>query len=418
MTLFSYAEGILPLSVGMDQTGYIARHGGSVGILDHPKIKAVRLQQVPDRPIVLVFCDLLGFSPEQSRLYEAHIARRVGTLAQRVFLTCTHTHAAPAAMSLLLLGECRDSWFSEFERTLDAVLEELVCQTAMPVEISFGKTAVTGVARNRVTHYESDVDTDATLLLFETKQQRVALVNYACHPVTLNADNRLYSADYPGRVCQTLKAQGALSAVIFTTAPCGDLNPILQDEPGRHDRLEEYGDRIAMALVPLLSPDRRETLVGVDCEKRTVELALFCEHDRAEHRALAARAREKHAQTTDDVERKYQEANFLYALTHERLAELGMSERSFTATVSRISFGPFTLVGVPFELFSDVGIRLKERLAPACVMELCGGNFGYFPSEARWEMASYERADAYLYYNRGGPLTRDAQHRLEEVLCK
>ena len=75
-----------------------------------------------------------------------------------------------------------------------------------------------------------------------------------------------------------------------------------------------------------------------------------------------------------------------------------------------------TVIGVPFALFSDVGMNLKDAFAPAAVWELCGGNYGYFPSDELWDKAAYERGDAYMYYNRGGPLAKGSEARLPAAI--
>ena len=417
MTYLSFARAELPLIDGMDQTGYIARFGGATGVLDRPELKVLLLKEGFEKPAVLVFCDLLGFSPERTKLYERRAAQLCGTVPERVAITCTHSHAAPSSMSLIRLGECRDSWFSRFEQVFDRALTEAHRATPEDVRVFFGKTLVEGVARNRVQE-NALVDTDETLLLFKTRTRSIALVNYACHPVTLSAENRLYSADYPGAVRRILERSGLVDEAIFATAPCGDLNPVEQDEPGECRRLEEYALRIAQGAKELLASDSLMELSGFSMEKKAVRFPLAADHGRADISGAKIRAKRLYDSSDDKNRRKYAEANYLYALSHEKLLSLGLTETHFDAVLTKIRFGNFTIIGVPFELFSGIGVELKERLAPACVMELCGGNFGYFPSEQLYDAANYERGDAYMYYNRGGPLEKTAERTLMSALLE
>ncbi len=416
MTLFSYAQEKIPLPEGMDQTGYIARHGGSVGVLDQPMIKVILLKESLDAPSILVFCDLLGLSPARTRLYEELLSRLCGTNKDKVVITCTHTHCAPAAMSLLLLGECRDSWFYDFELALVGCVKRALDKPFEEVAISFAKTPVNSVTRNRVVGGELEVDTEESVLRFETASMRLLLVNYACHPVTKNADCRLYSRDFPSVIERELLEGDLADAFIFATGPCGDLNPIFQDLPGEHVRMEEYGKKLADGVRRLLASDDWRQVRGFDVQKCTVHLPLITDHERSDATTFAAESAKKHAAANELQEQKYQEANYLYALSRRLLSRYRLEEEAFTATLAKITFGPLTILGVPFELFSDVGLNLKREFAPACVWELCGGNYGYFPSDARWDAATYERGDAYMYYNRGGPLQKGSEARLTAAL--
>lgn len=417
-TLLSFAHRALPLPMDYDQTGYIARFGSAVGILDKPEVRVLFLKNPTDEPLLLIFCDLLGLSPAHTRSLEARLAKRLGTTTEHVVITCTHTHSAPAAMSLLLLGECRESFVRDLEKTLFSAVEDALSGGAAPAKISFAKTEVFGVARNRVSLNETDVDPELTLTVFETKAQKIALVNYACHPVTKNADNRLYSRDYPGVVIDTLKEEGLFDEVIFATAPCGDLNPVLQDEPNCHDRMHEYGKKIADGVKAILQSGALMETEGYGVRKLSVRLPLVGDHPRTPLSLALKTAAEKRLDTSDKQNEKYEEANYLWALSHTRLSELGLAEDAFDVTVTVINLGRLTVIGVPFELFSDVSLRLKDLFAPACVWELCGGDYGYFPSDELWDAASYERGDAYMYYNRGGPLQKGSEKRLTDALLE
>ncbi len=416
MTLSAFTRRAIPLPEGYDQTGYIARFGGSIGTLDTPEVRVLLLRETMDAPTILVFCDLLGLAPAHTARLEHTLARVAGTFPERVVITCTHTHSAPAAMSLLLLGECRESFVQALEETICDAVREVSESSATPTRIFSAKTDVFGVARNRVRGNETDVDPELTLTVFENARDKIALVNYACHPVTKNADNRLYSRDYPGVVCDTLRKERLFDEVIFATAPCGDLNPVLQDEPGSHERMHEYAEKIVQGVREILDSGSLMETEGFTLKKIRVHLPLSEAHPRANLALAKNRAAVGRLNAVEAQKQKYEEANYLWALSHERLSALGLCERAFDATVTLLRFGTLTVIGVPFELFSDVALRLKDAFFPACVWELCGGDYGYFPSDELWDQAAYERGDAYMYYNRGGPLAKGSEARLTEAI--
>ena len=70
--------------------------------------------------------------------------------------------------------------------------------TAAPAHIGVGSARVTGIARNR-RRPAGPVDEAVTVVKVEMMpgRRQVAVVNFACHPVVLPAQNRLVSVITP-----------------------------------------------------------------------------------------------------------------------------------------------------------------------------------------------------------------------------
>jgi neutral ceramidase len=62
------------------------------------------------------------------------------------------------------------------------------------------------------------------------------------------------------------------------------------------------------------------------------------------------------------------------------------------AEVQAITLNEYALVGIPAELFVELGLQIKERAYPmrASVVGLANGMVGYVPPETAFERGGYE----------------------------
>ena len=70
------------------------------------------------------------------------------------------------------------------------------------------------------------IDPDVPVVRFDALDGRVhaILLSYACHPVTMGADNYLATADYPGYTVRALEAVYPGAHLQFATGCCGQIN--------------------------------------------------------------------------------------------------------------------------------------------------------------------------------------------------
>src|SRR5699024_10890367 len=103
-------------------------------------------------------------------------------------------------------------------------------------------------------------------------------VNFACHPVVLNAANLLISADYPGYVRRALEDRHPGSMCLFTTGAAGEVNSghhaadsltPSRDPRRTFERAEQIGRTLADAVT---RPGRSVAVRGVAFESEHVTL--------------------------------------------------------------------------------------------------------------------------------------------------
>ena len=97
--------------------------------------------------------------------------------------------------------------------------------SARPARLTAGWGTDPGVARNR-RHTGGMIDPSLPVLrIHDAAGRPIAVITaYACHPVVLGADNRLWTADYPHYVRERLEAAHPGAMALFLTGCAGDAN--------------------------------------------------------------------------------------------------------------------------------------------------------------------------------------------------
>jgi hypothetical protein len=82
-------------------------------------------------------------------------------------------------------------------------------------------------------------------------KQRGTLVNYACHPTTLAAENKAISPDYVGAMRETIERATSAPA-LFLLGMCGDLAPRYQ-YVGDTAVADQHGRQLGYAALATLN---------------------------------------------------------------------------------------------------------------------------------------------------------------------
>ena len=198
---------------------------------------------------------------------------------------------------------------------------------------------------------------------------------YACHPVVLSADNRLWTADYPHFVRTAIEAANPGAVAIFVTGCAGDANTghsayasqtlAASGEPhlrhGRTARPPHRRGRAGRAGTPL----RRPSVAATDC---TVDLKF----ERRETAAPAENWRTPVAQPGRRRTGAPRAARSLGPLGRE------MGRRAVPPITGRggspcFDWGGVPIVALPGEIFAETGLSIRAALGeyPGVRLLLC-----------------------------------------------
>jgi hypothetical protein len=396
---------------GSDLAGYIARQNPSTGVRDPLFVRALVLDD-DRRQLALVSCDLLGFDQEFVDDVRARIQLATGIPGPQVMLAATHTHAGPAVFFLQDCGEPDPRWLEQCQARIAATVVQ--AQTALaPATLAVGQAETTaGVHNRRQPGAVIDPAVGVLQVTDESGAPLAVVVNYACHPTSLYAENRLISADYPGLVTATIEA--ATSAVcLFLTGAIGDVGPVERGETS----LKRVGGAVAAAaqqtlsaLTPIVAPtlDTEGEILALPLNSPPTWDQLAGLREAYQRQALAADA------AGDSLQ-----ARIARAMTgwSERVFDLYRERRlpaTVAAEVQTLHLGELVIVGVPGELFVELGLQIKAGAAGRSIF-VCGfanDSIGYIPTRAAYPRGGYEIDEAYKYYGYPAALAPEAGEQL------
>jgi len=359
----------------------------------------------------IVACDLIALGSEHVREARSLIEREAGIPAGNVMICCTHTHTGPATVSVFLVDRDED-----YLATLPAKIASAVAEAkarSSPCDLRIARTEVRGIAFNRryrmkdgtirtnpgrgnpdILGPAGPVDPDLGVLVAEGDGViRALLVNYANHLDTVGVmleslealGGNLISADYPAFMESFIRSElGDEVEVIFANGACGDINHIDVNVPtplkAGFEEAEKIGRALADGVIKAIKAKRPLGGAGISVLRKEIVVPL-----RTVSQDMLKWAESVLEAEGEDPGRDGIYARELKILSEENLSEVG-------AEIQVIRIGDFALVGVPGELFVELGLAIKGRspLKHTFVAELANGYIGYIPTEEAFSQQGYE----------------------------
>ncbi|TVQ21994.1 MAG: hypothetical protein EA382_12725 [Spirochaetaceae bacterium] len=280
--LFGYSRADISPDRGVPLEGYeerLAVGKGNAGILDPLYVRALALR-LGDSELLLITLDLCVLSPDQANALRAAVAARSGVVAERIMISCSHTHSGPVTFDVWSTGigtrptESRPGVAAADAPVDDPVgryvasLTEAVVSTACsarfrvrPCALSHA-TATVGLGYNRRLE-KSDgsvemlfslwanpdalptgpIDAQIPILCIDatdtagraafcdpTGPHGIILVSCPVHPVCLGKRSRVVSGDYPGALIDAIETELPSHAAMFMLGACGDVQPMISTQ--------------------------------------------------------------------------------------------------------------------------------------------------------------------------------------------
>lgn len=381
---------------GVWMSGFGARLGPSIGQHDPILARAVVLSSGTCQTAIATV-DCVGLSLATVARVRADLAVE-GFSPSCVLLSATHTHSGPATMPFRgVMGRIDPGWLARAESRIVSLVAGLR-DRLRPVSMRLGSTALSGIGFNR---QDQRWSTDEELLAIQFRgicgEPVATLLNYATHPVILGPENRMLSAEFPGVACQTVESRVG-GVALYLQGACGDVNPIVTLERGSQetgfDDVQRCGQRVGEASVCAAAASKPVQGVPIGGRLVAVELALQSidrlgplEELRSSLEARLSEARNEN----DAVGESFASAMLEW---HEDLsAKVERGERLdvIEAELQAIRIGDLVLLALPFEPYTEVGLRIKQALMPVPTV-VCGysnGLYGYCATDAARDQGGY-----------------------------
>jgi hypothetical protein len=187
--------------------------------------------------LAIIACDLLFLRAEETRAVREAIARLTDVPPDHVVIACSHTHYGPLTeLDREEQGPLVESYLANLVHLLAGAVA-MARDRAVPCRLGFAQ----GEVRIGINRRERTADGQiilgqnplgpvdpriAVLRIDDDGQPLAAVLNYACHPVSLGSKCTDISADFPGTARRLVEEQtGAMC--LFLQGATGNINPLL-----------------------------------------------------------------------------------------------------------------------------------------------------------------------------------------------
>jgi len=390
--------------------------------------------------VAIVGVDTLGIQSPDVDVLRRRIAKSIDAHIDGVLLNWNHTHSAPPGTRPLALlgiggdvGDTVPGPLDEYIRHMHECVVEVARVAASRLEraaVTWGVGAANlAVNRREITpsgrviigwRPDGLVDNSVTVLQARRADASViaTAVNYGCHPVALGADALEYSSDFPGHMREYIR-DWAGGDVIFLQGAAGNVIPRVGF--GTDKEAASCGRRLALealhAVADRTAGQPRWTR-GKD-GSATPYSVYRVEYDLAAQtqlRASAAEVRfpllplpslEAAAENLSEMESAYQSAvealadrgelnirrfHLIWARRTEAAIRDGTAPNDVGGRIHAIRIGGGAIVTGPGEIFTEIGLAIKERspALPTMYLGYTNGAVSYFPTAAAYPEGGYE----------------------------
>ncbi|AZS48263.1 neutral/alkaline non-lysosomal ceramidase N-terminal domain-containing protein [Microbacterium oxydans] len=395
--------------VGVPLGGNVREDNAARGV--HDELWAsVAIMQDAMRPVALVGMDLLGVTaPFTAEIAEA-IAAQTPIRAEDVIVFATHTHSGPDSTHGSGRGDADYSSVVDWEqKVVPRIAAEAASawQRMADVEISVMRGLAPGFAFHRRMLMPDGtvrmnwspvpdeaipagpVDDELTVWVFRGTDggARGLLVHFTLHPAVLVGHEWLVSADYIAALTTSLRERFGDVPVLFANGALGNINHLDARTPGRaigFAEADRIGQGIAQAVDTLSATPVEDAALRV--ERHTIEVSQrTVSRERA---AWARRVLRMNAGAAVDVLDGVPEVAYAaWTLNQGKtLAPI------LDVPVASLDLGETTLVFLPFEVFVEFGLGIRDAVDGRIVrvVSLAHDYLGYLPTARAFEQGGYE----------------------------
>ncbi len=348
-TIYSgYAVAEITLDEQVSLMGYGFRAPGYDAVHEPLMMRGLALELGEGPVAVLLSLDLCVIPRELARRFREEIAEELETEVSRVMLVTTHTHSGPYPEETWMLESVLPQAKDVAKRAAGLTYPVSLWTREAPCGLGYNRRVKD--ADGRIQHCWNpqeypdlipELSPDPTCSLLEFRQvngsRRTLIWNLGIHPVVLGKTCRVLSGDYPG-VANRLLQEKQIDP-LFVMGASGEVHPWVatQEDP---DQASAMGEAAA-AFVRILSQGGRP--VG------------------------------------------WAEGDALQSVAES----VAFGENELDLCVWKL--GELYIVGVPVELFAELGAAIREQLkAPVILATLTNGWHQYWPTEQAHYEGGYE----------------------------
>ena len=394
----------------------------SEGALDDIYLTAVAFEEEGVRALIysIEVCEL---STPQCTSFRKAVSDATGVALDAIFINCSHTHTGPMVGLVGALGttmknpELEEELYDIFVKVGKDAIQDLADGRFYYSEneakgISFirryrmkngGVQTNPGVFNPDIDHPLGTPNEKAKMIRIEREdKESIAIISYGTHADSVGSN--LISGDYPGLTRNLCESTLPNTKCIFLTGAQGDVNHInvnpTPEEDARFSRKDfdcprgyEHTKFMAKTIIDALMA-ARESEKEISTNKLNFgSKEFFVPSNQENHKLDEARQIVKlyNENRKDEIPFTGMELTTVIAEAC-RIVRLENGPDGYTFRVFMLSLGGMSFVGIPGELFTEVGRRAEAISKSEVTFILCLTNGGdsYFPTSSAYDEGGYE----------------------------
>jgi len=384
--------------------GFAAREGLSTIVHRPLKTHCIVIQKDTTR-VCIITNDMMEISIDLAKELRKEIAGETGIPYNHIFIHCIHTHSAPRTGGSST--EPGGSNFAYKKKFVETVIANAI-KTAGDKKAFQPFTLEVGQSECDINCNRGEIDGPinhevyVVRLLNKKGKLIVSLLNFACHPVSLNYKSLVISPDFPGIAREELEKEWNCNLFYFTGAsgnvdPCGILR---NDTAYTQERGKQLADAVRnirftkLKVQNILSVKNEEIHLPYRIEQITAE-AVNAHADEIKQKKGVSKS------WPNDVEDWRQ-------LILNRIAN-GEVKNYLSCEIAGVNVGGLLLLfsqGEPFNEYQTI-IRKNMPGTPILYIAYTNGQNAYLPSKHAFQCNSYkyEKEQMHVYIKTPYPLS-------------
>ena len=334
---------------------------------------------------------------EITDFFKAEINERYNVPRENILISATHTHTGPSTINMPGWGDVDRPYYEEIlkPQIFSAIEEAVGNMQVATVGIGVGKSKL-GINRRHLNYLNyADLgqsewgvyNPKMTIVSFKNNENKVFgnIIHYGCHGTVAGLSTKI-SRDWAGVMTDALEEEsGAITA--FFNGPEGDVGP----------RISTGGTTAELSYIYEVGAIGAKDAVNIYNSIEEYKVGSFAVASGNISLPYAQRISYEEAKkgceefSLDAINCDKQMAVY-YNKVKESYENNYVEKESFQLEQSVIRIGDVAFVGFPYELFSEIGLRVDEYIKDLHVLSLSNtnGSLGYFPTQDQLCRGGYE----------------------------
>lgn len=333
--------------------GYTTRKELSKGKYDELECNCMLLSVCSDY-LLYISLDMLAVSQSFVIEIKQAIKNKFGINTNNVIVSAIHTHSAPAVFRIIIKeGVYEDNYKKFLAQTILQNVE--TCFTKLTeVNAYYSTGTINGFFGNR-NIFKGMADKNVQIVDFRTHDNilKGCIINLACHPTILGADNLFYSADLIGMIRRQLAKEWNLTPLIINGA-CGDISTRFYRQGQGYEEVTRVGKGIASQILQF---NNRAYFNINNIHIANIEVPVDYYPKDDWNLLNAIKRLEGKLPTVNDKATE----DFINTMLNELYRRYNKEHIKIRLFSSIFTLGEMRIITIPGELTTALGLKLKEE---------------------------------------------------------